>query len=155
MKNCMPPLTALLLAITTLWTNASGQTIYKCGTVYSQSPCPGAVAVDASDGRTPAQKAEADANTTRAAKSAARMEKERLALEKSPAGKPPLKSTKTQPAAKGGATGSNTKPGAKQKKKEPEYFTAAVAPEPKKTKKAAAKSDTKPEPESTGKPVKP
>ena len=143
--NTYLPLLAVLLACTTFGPPAWGQTVYKCGTVYSQQPCPGAVTLDASDSRTPAQKAQTDAAATQAATTAAKMEKDRLALEKAaavqPSGKPPHASQ----IAKTDSAGAATKTGAKKKKKEPEYFTAAVAPEKKakKTKKPDKKSGDK------------
>ncbi len=89
MHNHLTPVAVVLLSIASLWTPAWGQTVYKCGNVYSQVPCPGAVAVEASDNRTPAQKAQADAAAAQAAKSADKMEKARLALEKAPVAKAP------------------------------------------------------------------
>ncbi len=130
-------LSALVFAGAVCFSPVSSQTVYKCGTAYSQQPCPDALALDASDTRTPAQKAQTDAATAGAAKMAAQMEKERVAREKIQAAKP---SKKTSPSLKTAKTGSSTtapKAGAR-KKKEPEYFTAAVAAE-KKDKKADKK----------------
>lgn len=59
-------------------TGASAQNVYKCGSVYSQKPCPNAVELDVQDARTPAQKAEADAKTRREMAQANAMEKTRL-----------------------------------------------------------------------------
>ncbi len=156
MKNHLSLLT-ILLASTTFGFPAWGQTIYKCGTVYSQQPCSGAVTFDASDSRTPAQKAQADTAAADAAKAASKMEKDRLALEKTQAAKPAKKPAHTSQTAKADSTGAAAKPGVKQKKKEPEYFTAAVAPE-KKEKKAARKPDDKTQiakVDKTDQPVKP
>ena len=141
MKSRLPLLPLLLLGVT-FWSPAWGQTIYKCGTAYSQQPCAGAVMVDVSDPRTPAQKAQTDAATAGAAKMAAQMEKERLAREKIQVAK---LSKKPLPVRKTGKTGSleaTHKTGAKQKKKAPEFFTAAVALE-KKDQKIDTKSDGK------------
>ena len=140
MKCHLPLIAMLLLGTTTLVSNVSGQTIYKCGNAYSQSPCPGAVTVDTNDSRTPAQKAQADAMTAQAAKSADKMEKERVALEKARVGKAPRKASKTSQIAGGDKPGDGSKTSAKKKKKEPEFFTAAVAPDLKKEKKADKKS---------------
>ena len=52
----------IFIAISLHWTGASGQTVYKCGNGYSQAPCPGGTPVQASDSRTPQDKAQADAN---------------------------------------------------------------------------------------------
>lgn len=138
------PLLAVLLACTTFGPQARGQTVYKCGTVYSQQPCPGAVTLDASDSRTPAQKAQTDAAAAQAATTAAKMEKDRLALEKAAAVQPSGKPPRASQIAKTDASAA-TKTSAKKKKKEAEYFTAAVAPEKKakKTKKPDKKSGGK------------
>ena len=137
----------LLLACATFVPPAMGQTVYKCGNAYSQSPCPGAVPVDASDSRTPAQKAQTDAAAAQAAKTAAKMEKDRLALEKTAAAKPPKKPASSPQAnakdASEPASKTSAKPGAKRKKPAPEYFTATVPPEKKASKKATAKSGDK------------
>jgi hypothetical protein len=61
------------------------QTIYKCGTTYSQVACPDATPVLADDVRTSEQKQQTDAATQRDAKLAKSLEKERLAREKSTA----------------------------------------------------------------------
>ena len=156
MKPCLP-LLATLWVSTMFGLPVWGQTIYKCGTVYSQQPCPGAVTFDASDSRTPAQKAQADAAAVDAAKSATKMEKDRLALEKNQTAKLAKKPAHATLTTKADSTGTAGKPGAKQKKKEPEYFTAAVAPE-KKEKKADKKLDDKiqiAKADKTDKPVKP
>ena len=57
------------------------QTIYRCGTNYSDTPCAQAVTVPTSDPRTPAQKAQTDEATTRAAGLAGQLEKARRADE--------------------------------------------------------------------------
>ena len=100
MKSQLPLLAAVLWAGTVLGPFAIGQTIYKCGNVYGQSPCPDGVVVDANDTRTPAQKAQADAATAQAARSADKLERERVSLEKPQAGKPAKKPSKAgQPRA--------------------------------------------------------
>ncbi len=145
MNNFQSLLAAMLFATTMVGPQVSGQTVYRCANVYSQTPCPGAVIVDASDSRTPAQKAQTDAATAKAAKSADKMEQERLAMEKRLAVKATMKTLRSnQP----GAAAKSERPAAKasggQKKKGPEYFTAAVAPDPKKEKKAPMKADDTP-----------
>ncbi len=155
MKNQLPVLAAVLWAGTVLGPFAIGQTIYKCGNVYGQSPCPDGVVVDANDSRTPAQKAQADAATALAARSADKLERERVSLEKPQAGKPAKKPSKAGQPTGNGKDGKITKASEKKKKKEPEYFTAAVAPDPKKEKKTARKADDKPSMENAGKPPKP
>jgi hypothetical protein len=123
-------LLALMLTGAACCTPVWSQTIYRCGSVYSQQPCPDAIALDVSDTRTPAQKAQTDVATARAAKMAAQMEKERLAREKIQAAKSSNKSSRSVKTAKTGSLTSAPK-AAVRKKKEPEYFTAAVSEEKK------------------------
>ena len=136
MKPCLPLLT-LLLTGAACCTSAWSQTIYRCGAVYSQQPCPDAITLDASDTRTPAQKAQTDAATAGAAKMAAQMEKDRLGREKILLAK---SAKKPAPRVKLATTGSSTAaPKTRaQKKKQPEYFTAVAAE--KKDKKVGKKS---------------
>ena len=126
---------------------ALGQTIYRCGNSYSQSPCPGATSLDVSDGRSAAQKSEADAATTAAARAATAMEKERLARERTA----PVKKVETSHAR--GAAGPGTpaeKKAAKKAKPDAPYFVAATPREkpkekaPKSAEKAAVKAATPP-----------
>jgi hypothetical protein len=56
--------------------------VYRCGSSYSQTPCQGAVTVDADDSRSAAQKAASDATIRRDGQFAASMEKARLKEEK-------------------------------------------------------------------------
>ena len=55
----------IFIASYVISTRASAEDVYRCGSTYSQKPCPDAVKVDVQDSRTPAQKAEADAKTQR------------------------------------------------------------------------------------------
>ena len=145
MNNFQSMLAAMLFATTLAGPQASGQTVYRCGTEYSQTPCPGAVVVDASDSRTPAQKAQTDAATAQAARSADKMEKDRLASEKRLAVKATVKTLHSkQPGAAAKSERPTAKAGGAQKKKVPEYFTAAVAPDPKKDKTAPIKTGDTP-----------
>ena len=145
MNNFQSLLAAMLFATTLAGPQASGQTVYRCGTEYSQTPCPGAVVVDASDSRTPAQKAQTDAASAQAARSADKMEKDRLAMEKRLAVKTTVTTLRSnQPRAAAKSERPATKASGGQKKKGPEYFTAAVAPDPKKEKKAPMKSGDTP-----------
>ncbi len=137
MKPCLP-LLALVLTGAACCTPVASQTIYRCGTAYSQQPCPDAITLDASDTRTPAQKAQTDAATAGAAKMAAQMEKERLAREKIQSAKLSKKPSPSVKTAKTGSSITAPKAGAR-KKKELEYFTAAVAAE-KKDRKVDKKS---------------
>ena len=134
---------------------ALAQTVYRCGNVYSQTPCAGGVALDASDTRTPAQKAQADAAATQAAKSAGKMEKDRIALERANASKPPQKLTKPSQTAKNGKSEDAAKNSTGKKKKEPEYFTAAAAPNAKKSTSTSNESSNEKPVAGSDKPVKP
>ena len=128
------------IAVCALSTWASAQNSYKCGSTYSQTPCPDAVPVAIDDGRTSAQKKQTDAATAMTAKTAGTLEKDRLAQEKRD-----LASNKpASPGVNSSAKASPAEPpktSAKKKKKkgEPEYFTAQV-PGEKKTKAKAAKA---------------
>lgn len=129
-----------LIAACALSTGATAQNTYKCGDTYSQLACPGAVAVDAADQRTSAQKTQADLATGRDARTADAMEKARLQHEKIDlaANTPPLPAASTDTASTPGT------PQAKKKKKIPEFFTAQV-PGEKKKKKVAKKNTQKKE----------
>jgi hypothetical protein len=63
----------------------SAATVYRCGAasspVYQQEPCAGGKTVSVADPRSAAQKAEAEAAARSQARTADRMEKERLAKE--------------------------------------------------------------------------
>ena len=150
----LPLIALLLLAGSTAGLPALGQTVYKCGSVYSQQPCPGAVTIDASDSRTPAQKAQTDTAVAQATKAAAKMEQERLALEKAQNPKPPKKAVQASQSAKTDSSGKTPGTRAKQKRKEPEYFTAAVATG-KKEKKTDKKSGDPAQAATADKPAKP
>ena len=73
---------AIFIAVCAYSSGASAQKTFKCGNVYSETPCAGGVAIDTQDTRTKEQKTQADAATTRTADAAAALEKERLAREK-------------------------------------------------------------------------
>jgi hypothetical protein len=72
----------ILIAFFAFSSGAYAQKTFKCGNVYSETPCVGGVAVDTQDNRTREQKNQADATTARTADAAAALEKERLAREK-------------------------------------------------------------------------
>ena len=75
--------TALLpAALGMLPPNVWAQKVYRCGTVYSQTPCEGAVTVDVNDSRTQAQQREAEQAAQRDGKSANTLETRRLQEEK-------------------------------------------------------------------------
>ncbi len=72
----------LILATLALAASAQAQTVYRCGSSYSQQPCPGGQPVAASDARAPADAARASGNAAADMKRAEGMEKARLAQEK-------------------------------------------------------------------------
>ena len=120
---------------------ALGQTVYRCGDSYSQTPCPGATSLEVDDSRSALQKAQADAATAAASRAAAAMERERLARERTP------EASKTRSAAASGSAPAADTPArkaAKKTKPAPLYFTAGVPAEKNKdkSKKPSAKADT-------------
>jgi hypothetical protein len=60
---------------------AQNQTIYRCSSTYSDTPCTQGVKVPTADPRTPAQKAQTDEATARASGLAGQLEKARRADE--------------------------------------------------------------------------
>ena len=64
------------------WTSTWAQTVYRCGGSYSQTPCSGGVAIDASDPRSSAQKMQSDGATRRDASTADAMRQARLEQER-------------------------------------------------------------------------
>lgn len=77
-----------------------GQPVYRCGTLYSDAPCAGAVAIDVDDRRTPQQKAQTDAATRQAITLARQMQQERQEMERSarPAARPASAAAAAAPA---------------------------------------------------------
>ncbi|MDP1655746.1 MAG: hypothetical protein Q8K91_12670 [Hylemonella sp.] len=121
------------IATGAVFTSAQAQNIYRCGDSYSQSPCPGGVAIDAGDSRTKGQKAQADAATQRDRQTANTLEKERLKQEA--AASP---GTPKADAAKASTAATTPHPSRKKKHKEPAYFTAKTAADKKAEKKKSA-----------------
>lgn len=138
----LTPLVIILTASCLFLARAEAQNAYRCGNSYSQTPCPGGVAVDADDSRSQAQKAQSDSATKRDLRTADSLEKTRLQQEEAqkraaqksadrPAGTPAL--PQATPVAPGKTTHS-----AKWKARHPEYFTAAAPGDKKKKKSEAA-----------------
>ena len=130
-------LNATLFIATCLFSTwAVAQNTYKCGDNYSQTPCPGAVAIDATDKRSREQKVQTDEATRRNAETAQSLEKNRREQEKkdlqanTPVTKPASGDSRDTPDQNQVTT--------KKKKKEPKYFTAQV-PGQKKKKHASVK----------------
>ena len=132
----LPALTALVLLLP--GTAALGQTIYRCGDSYSQTPCPGAVSLQVDDSRSAAQKAHADAATIATHRAATTLERERLAQERASEVNKKRKSPES-----GGTDAADTpaRKAAKKTKPAPPYFTAGVPAEKSrdKVKKPSAK----------------
>jgi hypothetical protein len=132
----------IFIALCAMQTTAFGQQLYRCGNTYSESPCPGGIALDSPGTPNPAQKAAADEATQRDAAAATKLEKARLTQEKQQrqerlaATKVAQKAEKEKRSKELKASKAE-KTAAKKKaaKKAPEYFTA--------TPKAEKKSTTK------------
>lgn len=71
----------VLIAISPYFSGAKAQNVYRCGSSYSQAPCPDGTAIQAQDPRTPEQKQESDARIRRDQEVAGGMEKARLQQE--------------------------------------------------------------------------
>ena len=74
-------LRAIALGLACLCAVAQAQTVYKCGSNYTDRPCPQAQSVPTADPRTSAQKAQTDQATVKAAALAGQLEKTRRADE--------------------------------------------------------------------------
>lgn len=114
-----PLVAALVLALVTCG-SAQAQPVYRCGTEYSQTPCPGGKMLESSDPRSAAQRTEALRVAEQDRRRAAEMERERRAQER--ADKPPK------------ATGFNGRPA-------PRDEVAAPAAQGKSKKRPKTKSD--------------
>ena len=94
------------IALLALSTVATAQNAYKCGSNYSQMPCPGGVLIDVADQRSPAQKMQADMGIVRDAQTADAMETARLKQEKidlaanTPPARPAIETLIKKPADK-------------------------------------------------------
>lgn len=135
----MRPDPTLILATLALAASAQAQTVYRCGSSYSQQPCPGGTPVAASDARTPADAARA----TRAAEADARradaMEKARLAQERDAP-----RAIIIGPQTPAVADAKPAKEGAKPKAGKLEQFTAVSPKPPGEAKKPKGKKKAKP-----------
>jgi hypothetical protein len=142
-KNHIPAAIALLVCCL-LAPSAFAQKVYRCGSVYSQTPCEGATTVDVNDSRTAAQKKEAESAIARDEKTAKAMETNRVKQEKQLAAQNSAaqkettqrKLTVEQAAEEKHPAHHIKKP--KKGTKEPEFFTAATG------KKEAEKKSDKP-----------
>lgn len=94
----LPFLAIIFIATIAISTWAEAEIIYKCGSTYSSSPCPGGTLLTIDDARDPAQKQQADAATRRDTELAAAMEKERMAQERAAQLAPSSRIKKTKKA---------------------------------------------------------
>ena len=117
MKLAAAALTLLFTAI-----GAQAQTVFRCGSVYSQTPCPQGKVVEATDPRSAAQRAEAKRVAADERKLAADMRRDRINEENAqqPAAAGSFSAPKPVPAAERGAAKrkkqkrSSVKPGASE-----------------------------------------
>ena len=110
--------------------------VFRCGPasspVYSQKPCADGKAVQVDDARTPQQKAESQAAARMQAKTADRMEKDRLAQEAAWAkANKPVAQAKAPPAKASAAKASKKESEGKAKKAEQEPVYLPFKPKPK------------------------
>lgn len=75
MKTLSPILAIMAM---TLCSGLQAQTVYRCGSSYSQTPCPGGNTVDATDSRTPEQRKAHEANVKHEKRAGDTLEKTRL-----------------------------------------------------------------------------
>ena len=145
----------IFIAASAVTTGATAQNTYKCGNVYSQTPCAGGVTLDVNDARSPEQRAQATSTAQSTAKTADSLEKTRLKQEALNANAMP----RPVQVAAANVTEPPTRSAAKSVKKShtPKIAAqaqsgdkAAVKPKPKKNtakpKKATPKPKAKPRP---------
>ncbi len=147
----------IFIAMCAAFFPATAQTVYRCGSTYSQVPCPGAVAVDTRDVRTQQQKSEKDKANERNAAVASAMEKKRLKeeaqaekvhaanrIDKSNAAAPGAKRADTTPHTKDAKAERAKKKKTKAQKKASPYFTANAPSDKKKPEAKPAPSAQSP-----------
>ena len=93
--------TPVTLILTLFALGAAAQPVYRCGSEYSQSPCPEAKVVEVSDARSEPQRAAASRVAADEKQSGMRMEHERLAMlsAQKPGGAVSLSGSQTKTAA--------------------------------------------------------
>ena len=119
----MKPLAALLVCLATAGA-AQAQTVYRCGSSYSEAPCPQATQVDAADPRSAAQRADAQRVVADEKRIGDQMERERLALAAS-----------QKPALAGSLSGTPAKPAERARTKKVKWVKLV---KPKAAKKTSA-----------------
>lgn len=68
----------VVIAAMSLCSSLSAQTVYRCGSSYSQTPCPGGGTVDATDSRTAEQRKAHEASVKHEKRAGDTLEKTRL-----------------------------------------------------------------------------
>ncbi len=111
------------IAVMSLCTGLSAQTVYRCGSSYSQTPCPGGSALDASDSRTPEQRKAHEASVRKEKRSADDLEKIRQKEEAAV-----QRETERQEQARREAEKANAKAAARKKSADKEKIPAYRAP---------------------------
>ncbi len=101
----------------------SAQTVYRCGSSYSQTPCPGGSTVDASDPRTPEQRKAHETSVKNERRSADSLEKTRLKEEAAV-----QRETERQEQARREADKASAKAAAQKKRADQEKIPAYRAP---------------------------
>lgn len=123
---------ALLLAVAGTTVQAAGP-VYRCGSSYSQTPCPGGTQLEAGDPRTAAQRAEARRIAAAERNAARKAEQERLSAEKKQRKEPVIaslgpSSSASAPAKESGKVAGKAKRKAKTEGRSKDEPFTAVAP---------------------------
>ena len=127
----------LILATLACAASAQAQTVYRCGSSYSQQPCPGGTPVEVSDPRTPADAARASGAAAADARRADALEQARRAQEKNAP-----KAIVIGPQTPAVADAKPAKDGTKPKTRKPEQFTAVSPAKPGAANKPKGKKKT-------------
>ncbi|HEY4068722.1 MAG TPA: hypothetical protein VGM74_17600 [Burkholderiaceae bacterium] len=80
----MKPVALLTMLLALAAPGAGAETVYRCGSAYSQTPCPQADALELHDERSAAQRADALRVTAAQQRLGDQLQRERLALEAAP-----------------------------------------------------------------------
>jgi len=122
---------AIFVAAFAIPTWSAAEDVYKCGSTYSQTPCPDGKLLNIDDARDPTQKKQIDAATRSDAKLGSALEKERLTQERDVQPTPLPSGVKAKAKAKGAATTAPsptilTPKRIKPKPYKPQAFTALI-----------------------------
>lgn len=116
----------LLLSLCALSAGPQAQTIYRCGSNYSQVPCGGAVEINANDARSAEQKKASENVIAQDGRIAEALEKARIQAEKQRT-TPDGQLRQAQVKASKDAEKTSTKPPKPEKKVQPEPFVAKAS----------------------------